>query len=151
MRAVNVDGQPTLDAFYDDSFNRLLFGVSALNLVPRPQPLYLQVREVDVALFGFALVPHHVDLVAGLELWLALVIESLRNRHHAFGFRSDIDDNVSRGQFDDGSFDDMVVANRFLGFGLEALERRSEVIAASRGILVSGSFRSNVLRSVLFR
>src|SRR5208337_4782624 len=84
------------------------------------------------------------------ELWLALVIENLRNRHHAFGFRPDIDDNVGRGQFYNRAFNDVVVANRFLGFGLKALERGSEVIAASRGILVSGSFRSK-LRSVLFR
>ena len=116
-RALNVDGQAALDAFHDDALDRLLLVVSALNLVPRPQPLCLQVREVDVALFGFTLVPHHVDLVAGLELGLALVIENLRNRRHAFGFRPDIDDDVGRGQFDHGAFDYVIVADRFLGFG----------------------------------
>ena len=98
-RAMNVNSQAAFDTFHHDALDRLLFVVSALNLVPRAQPLRLQVREVDVALFGLALLPHHVDLVAGLELRLALVIENFRDRHHAFGFRSDIDDHVGRGQF----------------------------------------------------
>ena len=63
------------------------------------------------------------------------MIENFRNRHHAFGFRPDIDDDVGRGQFHDAAFDYVVLANRFLGFGLEAVEGGGEIIAASGGIL----------------
>ena len=55
----------------------LLLVVSFLDLFPGPQALRLLVREVDVALFGLALVAHDVDFVARLELGLALVIEHL--------------------------------------------------------------------------
>src|SRR5208283_1341052 len=149
-RALNVEGQAALDTFHDDAFDGLLFVVSAFNLVPRPQTLRLQVREVDVALFGFTFVAHHVDLVAGLELWLALVIENFRNRRHAFGLRPDIDDDVGRGQFHHGTLDYVVVANRFLGFGLEAVERGGEVVAGSRGVFRGRSIGSAVLRSAYF-
>ncbi len=144
--ALNVHGQAALDAFDDNALDRLLVVVSALNLVPRPQPLCLQVREVDVALFGFALLAHHVDLGAGLELWLALVIENLRDRHHAFGFRPDIDDDVGRRQFHHCAFDYVILANRFLGFGLEVLEGGGEIIAAYSDVLVGGILGSVVLR-----
>src|SRR5271165_1898176 len=46
-RALNVDGKTALDAFHDHALDRFLFRVGALNLVPRPQPLRFQVREVD--------------------------------------------------------------------------------------------------------
>src|ERR1700687_45823 len=107
-------------------------------------------REVDVTLFGLALIPHYVDLVAGLELGLALGIENFRNRRHAFGFCADIDDDVGRGQLHHGAFDYMVVANRFLGFGLEVLERGGEIIAARCGSLGGGIFRSDTFGSLVF-
>src|SRR6266481_5757863 len=146
VRPLNIDGQPALDPLHNDALDRLLFVVSALNLVPRPQPLCLQVREVDVALFGFALLSHHVDLGPGLELGLALVIENLRDRHHAFGFRPDIDDDVGRRQFHHCAFDYVILANRFLGFGLEVLEGGGEIIAAYSDVLVGGILGSVVLR-----
>src|ERR1700730_6532405 len=149
-RTLNVQGQAALDTLDTPALDRLLLVVSALNLIPRPQPLRLQVREVDVALFSFALIPHYVDLVAGLELRLALVIENFRNRRHAFGFCPDIDDDVGRSQLPHGAFDYMVVANRFLGLGLEVLERGGEIVAASRGILVGGMFRSDTFGSLVF-
>src|SRR6202047_3112699 len=107
-------------------------------------------REVDVTLFGLALIPHYVDLVAGLELGLALVIENFRNRRHAFGFCADIDDDEGRGHVHHGAFDYMVVANRFLGFGLEVLERGGEIIAARCGSLGGGIFRGGPLGGLVF-
>src|ERR1700674_4369443 len=106
-------------------------------------------REVDVTLFGLALIPHYVDLIAGLELGLALVIENFRNRRHAFGLCADIDDDMGRGQLHHRAFDYVVVANRFLGFGLEVLERGGEIIAASSGILMGGILRSDTLGSLV--
>ena len=99
-----------------------------LNLVPRTQPLRLEVREVDVALFGFALLPHHVDFVAGLEPGLALVIENFGDRRHAFGFRPDIDHYVGRGQFDHAAFNHMVFANCFFGFVLEVMQGGGKIV-----------------------
>ena len=149
--AMDVDGQSALDAFDDNALDRLLFVVSALNLIPRAQPLRLQVREVDIALFGFALFAHYVDLVAGLELRLALVIENLRDRNHAFGLGSDIDDHMGRGQFHYAAFDDVVLADGFLGFGLEALQGRGKVIAGSCRGLGDGSRGNIVFRSFALR
>ena len=142
---VNVDGQAALDALHDDALDRLLLVVGPLDLVPCAQPLRLLVREVDVALFGFALVAHHVDFVAGLELRLALVIEHFRERHHAFGLRADIDDHVGAGQLQHGAFDDVVFADRFLGFGGEVSRAaaKSSLAAAlsSAELLVLGGWR----------
>src|ERR1700691_353110 len=94
-------------------------------------------REVDIALFRLALLAHHVDLVPGLELGIALVIENLGNRRHAFGLRSDIDDDVGRGELHDRSFYDVIVANRFFGLVLEVVEGGGKIVAASRGIVVA--------------
>src|SRR5450631_1262524 len=148
-RALNIDGQAALDAFHDDALDRLLLVVSALNLVPRAQPLRFQVREVDVALFGMALLAQNVDLGAGLELRLALVIENFRKRHHAFGFRPDIDDDVGRGQFHHGALDYVVVANRFLGLVLEVMESGGEIVAGGHAIFSSVAVSGFVFMNVL--
>src|SRR3981189_2785235 len=58
---------------------------------------------------------------------------------------------MGRGQLHHGAFDYVVVANRFLGFRLEVLQRGGEIIAASRGISGSGIFGGVILRSVAFR
>src|ERR1700677_1973215 len=116
-------------------------------------------REVDIALFRLALLAHHVDLVPGLELGIALVIENLGNRRHAFGLRSDIDDDVGRGELHDRSFYDVIVANRFFGLVLEVVEGGGKVVAASRGTVVAEILaifvvilvnRSAVCRSAVF-
>ncbi len=73
--AVDIDREATLDAVDDDGLDRLLLVVSFLDLFPCVDALRLLVREVDVALFDLPLVAHDVDLIAGLELGLALVIE----------------------------------------------------------------------------
>ena len=145
-RALNVDGEAALDALDDDAFDRLLFVVGALDFIPRAETLRFEVREVDVALFGFALLAHDVDFVAGLELGLALVIENFGERHHAFGLRAVIDDDVGRGQLNDAAFDDVVFANSFFGFGLEVVQGGGEIIARGCGRFGSGSLRIFVLR-----
>src|SRR5579859_7757764 len=151
MRAMNVDGQAALDTFHDDALDRLLLAISALDLVPRAEALRLQVREVDVSLFGLALVAHHVDLVAGLELGLALVIENLRDRGHAFGLRSNIDDDMGSCEFHHTSLNDVVFAHRFFGFGLEVVEGGGEIVAGGRSILGGRDFGGPVLRGLAFR
>src|SRR5205807_8123208 len=97
-------------------------------------------REVDVALFGLALVAHHVDFVTGLELGIALVIENLGNRRHAFRLRAYVYDDMGRGQLDDGALDYVVLAYGFFGFSLEVLEGGSEIIIAERTAIAGGLF-----------
>src|SRR5208282_106969 len=147
--ALDIDGEAALDALDDDALDGLLFVVSALNFVPRTETLGLQVREVDVALFGFTFLAHDVDLVTGLEPGLALVIENFGDGHHAFGFRAVIDDDMGRSQLNDAAFYYMILTNGFFGLSLEALEGSGEVIARRRGSFGDGFFRSFVLRRVV--
>ena len=95
-RAENVDGEAAFDAFDDDGFDRLLLVVGFFDFVPGVNALRLLVRKVDVAFLGLALVAHHVDFVAGLELGLALVIEHFGERQHAFGLGADVDHHMRR-------------------------------------------------------
>ena len=134
MRAENVDRQAALDAIDHDGFDGLLFGVSLLDFFPRVDALRLLVREVDVAFLGRALVAHHVDLVAGLELGLALVIEHFRQRQHAFRLGTDVDDHVRAGQLQHRAFDDAVFTHGLFGFGGEGLQHGGEVFGG--GVLI---------------
>ena len=113
----------------DDGLDRLLLVVGLLDVVPGAEALRLLVREVDVALFGFALAAHDVDVVAGLELGLALVIEHFRERQHAFRLRANIHDHVGGGQLENRALDDAIFADGFFGLGGEGLERRGEILA----------------------
>src|ERR1035441_2020133 len=146
VRTLNVEGQATLDALDDDALDGLLLVVSALDLVPRAQALRFQVREVHVALFVFTFLAHHVDLVAGLELGLALVIENLGDRRHAFRLGSDIDHHVGRGQLHHATFNNVVLAHGFLGFGLEAVQRGGKIIAGGGSILGRRTFERVIWR-----
>src|ERR1700728_2351996 len=145
-RALNVDGEAALDALDDDPFDRLLFVVGALDFIPRAEALRFEVREVDITVFGLTLLAHDIDLVAGLELELALMVENFGNGHHAFGLRAVIDDDMGRGQLDDAAFDDVIFANRFFGFSLEALESGGEIVARSGGCFGGWRLRIFVLR-----
>src|SRR5579872_465496 len=73
MRTENVDGQSALDAVNYDGLYRLLFVVGFFDFFPGVNALGFLVREIDVAFLGRALVAHHIDLIAGLELRLAFV------------------------------------------------------------------------------
>src|ERR1700678_129558 len=149
-RALNVDGKAALDALYDDAFDRLLFVVGALNLIPGAQTLRFEMREVDVSLFGLALLAHDIDFVAGLKLRIALVIEDLRNRRHAFGFRSDIDEDVGRGELHDGAFYHVIVADRFFCLVLKVMERGGKIVAAGSGAVLARIFGRFTFVNVLF-
>ena len=90
LRSLDIDRQPTLDAVHDHALDRLLLVERLLDLVPRPKPRGPLMREVDIPLFRLALLPEHIDRVAGLELGLAFVIQNLRDWQHAFRLRADI-------------------------------------------------------------
>ena len=127
VRAENVDGQAALDAVDHDGLDRLLLVVGLFDFFPGVDALRLLVREVDVALFGLALVAHHVDFVAGLELGLALVIENFGQRQHAFRLGADIDDHVRRGQLQHRALDHAIFTDGLFGFGGEVLQDGGEV------------------------
>ena len=84
--------------------------------------LRLLMREVDVALLRLSLVAHDIDLIAGLELGIALVIENFRQRQHAFRLGADIHDDVRAGQLQNRALDDAVFTHRLFGFGGESLQ-----------------------------
>src|SRR3954451_1283645 len=96
--AMDVDRESAFDAVDDDSLNGLFLVVGFLNDFPGVNALRLLERQVDVAFFSLALRAHDFDLVAGLELGLALVIKNFSERQHAFRLRSDIDHDVSAGE-----------------------------------------------------
>ncbi len=136
VRAVNVDGESALDAVDDDGLDRLLLVVGLFDFFPGMDALRLLEGEVDVAFLGLALGAHDLDLVAGLELGLALVIEHFRQRQHAFRLGADIDDHVSAGELENRALDDAIFADRFFGLGGESLERGGEVLGG-RGLVLS--------------
>ena len=138
MRAVNVDRQTALDAIDHDRLDRLLLVVRLLNFFPGVDALRLLVRQPDVSLLGFALIAHDIDFVAGLELWLALVVQNFREREHAFRLCADVDYHVRAGELQHRAFDDAVFADRFFGLSGEGLERGGEILAGS--VLVVGRF-----------
>ena len=129
--AENVDGQAAFNAVDDDGLDGLLFVVGFLDFFPGVNALRLLVREVDVAFLGLALVAHHVDFVAGLELGLALVIEHFRQRQHAFRLGADVDYHVRGGQLQHRAFDDAVFADGLFGFGGEGLQHGGEVFGGA--------------------
>src|SRR5580658_2510332 len=128
VRAKNIDGKAAFNAVNNHGIDWLLFVVGLLDLFPGVNALRLLVREVDVAFLGLALLAHHIDFVAGLELGLALVIEHFRQRQHAFRLGTDIDDHVGRGELQHRAFNDAVFTDRFFGFGGEGLQHGGEVL-----------------------
>ena len=77
--------------------------------------------EIDITFLSLALLPHDVDLITGLELGVALVIENLGDRQHAFGFGANIDHDVSRRKLQHGAFEHVIFADRFLALASEIL------------------------------
>ena len=134
MRAVNVDGESTLDAVEHDSMDGLLLVIRFLDFFPGVNALRLLVREVDVAFLDFALAAHDVDRIAGLELGLALVVEHFRQRQHAFRFRANIHDHVGGGQLQDRSLDLAIFADGLFGLAREGLESRGEILVGGGSV-----------------
>ena len=57
------------------------------------------------------------------------MVEHFGQRQHAFGFRADIDHNMSRGQLQHRAFKDVVLAGLlFLHFGGESFQSGGKVI-----------------------
>src|SRR5579871_1716431 len=130
MCAMDVDRQAALDAVDDDGLDGLLVVVSLLDYFPGVNALRLLVREADVAFFGLALDAHDVDFIAGLELGIALMVEDLRERQHAFRLGADIDHDMGTGQLQHRALDDAIFTHGLFGFGGESLKDRGEVLGS---------------------
>src|SRR5579864_1187901 len=115
MRAHDVDGEAALNAINDNCLDRLLFVMSLFDFFPSVNALRFLVREVDVALFGFAFFAHHVDFIAGLELRIAFVIKHFGKRQHAFRLGADVDDDMRAGQLQNGALDNAIVTDGLFG------------------------------------
>jgi len=133
---MDIDRESALDAVDNDRLDRLLLVVSLFNFFPGMDALRLLEGEIDVAFLGFALGAHDLDLVAGLELGLALVIEHFRQRQHAFRLGADIDNHVSAGELQNGALDDAIFADRLFRLGGERLECGGEILGG-RGLVLS--------------
>ena len=70
--------------------------------------------KVDVALFSLALLAHHVDFIAGLDLGFAFVVEHFGQGQHAFGLRANVNYNVSGSELQHRAFEDPVLTSLLL-------------------------------------
>ncbi len=86
-----------------------------------------------------SLLAHHLDLVAGLHLRFALVIQYLRERQHAFRLGADVYNDVSRRQLQHRAFDHTVFSHGLFGLRGEVLQRRGKVLIG--GLIVGSSRR----------
>ena len=84
-----------------------LLRVGLLDLVPDLHLLGFFAREDDVAFPVFGALEQHVDGVAGLDRHLPGFVDELVDRNDAFGLVADVDDDLGRGDFQDGALDDL--------------------------------------------
>ena len=83
--------------------------------------------KVDIAFLGFALFPHHIDGIAGLELGLALVVQHFGQRQHAFRLGANIDHDVGGGQLQHRALEDVVLTGGFFALCGEGFQRGGEI------------------------
>ncbi len=85
----------------------LALRIGLLDLVPNLHFLGFFAREDDVAFAIFRALEEHVDDVAGLDRYFAVLVQELVDRDDAFGLVADVDDHFRRGDFQNGSLDDL--------------------------------------------
>ena len=86
--------------------------------------------STGVALLGLALLDHDVDFLAGLDLYVALVVLDLGNRNQSLGLEADVNHDVGGGDLQDRALDDAVFMGGLLGrlFGGEVFQCGCEVV-----------------------
>ena len=103
----DIDGEPALDPLDDAADDDLLLGVGLLDLVPDLHLLGLLAREHDVAFAILGALEQHVDHVARLDGYVAMLVEEFADWDEAFGFVADVDYDVGFGDLEDGALDDL--------------------------------------------
>src|SRR5947207_15173298 len=104
---------------------------------------------MEVSLFGLAFVSHYINVVAGLELGLAFMVQHFRKQQHAFGLGANVHDDVGRRELKHRALEHVVLARRLCCLGGKAVEHGSKVVGAgwSRLVAAGGIVR---LRMSLF-
>ena len=100
----DVDRQSSLDALDDAADDHLAFLVGLLDLVPNFHLLRFFAREHHVALAILGALEQHVDDVVGLRGHLAVLVDELFDRDHAFGFEADVHDHFRGRHLHDAAF-----------------------------------------------
>ena len=109
----DIHRQPAFDAAQHAAGEDQLLVVGLLEVVPDPQARCARVREQDVAFHGARrLLDHHVDDVAGLHGNFAGWALKLLDRHDAFGFVAEIDDDFFGGDAQNGTLQDFIGGGR---------------------------------------
>src|SRR5712664_926383 len=135
----DVDGKPALHPADDGALDELVALARSRDLVPDAHLVGLLLGEdhhPGVVLTGLE---EHVDLVADLDVGLALDQAELLDGDLALALVADVDDGVVLGDLDDAALDDLVLLQLAFSaaFGLEALlEHRSKVFVFIRCGLV---------------
>src|SRR5947207_13728523 len=83
---------------------------------------------MEVSLFGLAFVSHYINVVAGLELGLAFMVQHFRKQQHAFGLGANVHDDVGRRELEHRALEHVVLARRLCCLGGKAVEHGSKVV-----------------------
>src|ERR1043165_3028994 len=121
LDAADVDGEPALDAVDDAAGDGLFVFVRGLDLVPDPHPRCVFAGEDDVA--GGVLEPldEDFDVLAGLDADFAVVAGDFADGQQSLGLRTDVDDDVGRGELHDAAADDLAFGDVGLLIEVEKL------------------------------
>src|ERR1041385_3258844 len=115
LDAADVDGEAALDAVGDAAADRLLVLVRGLDLVPDPHARRFFAREDDVAGGIFEALDEDFDVVARLDLDLAVVPGDFAHGEQPLGLGAAVDDAVGGRQLEHASADDLPFGDvRFL-------------------------------------
>src|SRR5205823_182949 len=135
----DVDGEAALHPPDDGALDELVALARGGDLVPDAHLVGLLLGEDDHPGVVLAGLEEHVDLVADLDVGLALDEAELLDRNLALALVADVDDRVVLGDLDDAALDDLVLLQFALAVALplEALfEHRGEVFIFKRCGLV---------------
>src|SRR6266550_9243535 len=105
----DVHRESALDALDDAADDDLALGVGLLDFVPDFHLLGFFAREDDVAFAIFSPLEQDVDDVAGLHRDFAILVDELIHGDNAFGFVTDVDDDLGGSDLENRSFHDLAL------------------------------------------
>src|SRR4051812_15162435 len=145
-RAVEIDGEATLDLVEDDAVDLLVVVEGLLKLAPAFLAARLVARQHGFAERIFDSVEEHLDLVANLEFAVAAGPCEFAQRHAAFGLQADVDDGHVLLDRNNDALDDGAFLQIAAGKGL--IEHRGEIVA---GRIIGSSSRSHLFSRCGYR
>src|SRR4051812_11296979 len=145
-RAVEIDGEATLDLVEDDAVDLLVVVEGLLKLAPAFLAARLVARQHGFAERILDPVEEHLDLVADLEFAVAAGPGEFTQRHAAFGLQADVDDGHVFFNRDYNALDDRAFLQIAAGEGL--VEHRGKIVA---GRIIGSSSRSHLFSRCGYR